>query len=58
MHDADGNPTNLRKCTEDRCWGAFYARGLCFRHYLRWYRGAPLTPARKRLPASFKLFTG
>lgn len=58
MYDADANPTNLQKCTEDGCWHPFYARGLCQRHYLRWYRGVPIAPKRQRLPESFKVFRG
>lgn len=58
MYEADGNPTNLRRCTSDGCWHAFYARGLCYRHYLLLYRyGAPERP-RQRLPESFKVFRG
>lgn len=59
MYAATGNPTNLRKCTVDHCWRSFYARELCFRHYLRWYRyGTPEGPQRQRLPESFKVFRG
>lgn len=58
-YEADGNPQNYRKCTHDGCWRPFYARGLCYRHYLRLFRyGAPDERPRQRLPASFKVFTG
>lgn len=61
---SDGNPTNLRHCTIDRCRHRFYARGLCYRHYLQWWQAGrpddfdPTPPPRPPLPASFRLFTG
>ena len=58
MYEADGNPTNCRRCGEPDCSRPHYARGVCYRHYLRWYRGVPVSPARQRLPESFKVFRG
>lgn len=57
--DADGNPTNLRKCTVEDCDRPFFARGMCARHYRRWYDGRRVKERRRpRLPTSFKVFTG
>lgn len=58
MYEVDGNPTNCRKCGEEGCWRTYYARGVCYHHYLRWYRGLPPKQERQRLPESFKVFRG
>jgi hypothetical protein len=61
MNEADGNPTNCRKCSVDGCRRPFYARQVCKPHYLDEYRGKPLRTRRTKpvpLPPRFKVFTG
>jgi hypothetical protein len=61
MNEADRNPTNLRRCTVDGCRRPFYARQVCYLHYLDWYREKEPRTRRSKawpLPARFKIFTG
>ena len=61
MNEADGNPTNCRKCSVDGCRRPFYARQVCQQHYSDFYRGKTPRTRRTRpwpLPASFKVFRG